>query len=460
MKVGVLDKLLEDIPDYQVFMTAEEMESSSRQLAEEYPEKVSLFEFGHTTNGKPLYCMKIGNHGSNALMLGCPHPNEPFGAMMLEYFSRKLVEDEELLNELGYTWYIVKMCDRDGVELNEKWYVEPMSMENYARYFFRPASNRQPEWTFPVVCKEYSFDKPMEETKALISLMEAVKPRFMYVLHNSGYGGVYWYVSKEMPEIYQDFYVSAASQGFSVQSDGESDIGMKFAPAISKITGVEEMYEYNKRQGEEIKNELNYGTCSASYCKRIWGTDSLITEIPFFYTPQLEDYSDTDRELREIELEKLDFCVWSDEFIKTILDEVRPIVSSDNPYLLMLLDFIAMSDKEEAVKRVINDPANKRLATHAELCQEIYITKFLKLLNHASLIRLLDSEMMGRQTDTNVLELLKECKQKAEQTFCKVLQEVEDGVEYRVVPIKSAVRVQLESGLRFAEIVKNEKGEI
>ena len=37
-----------------------------------------------------------------------PHPNEPIGAMMLEYFTRELAENKELREKLDYTWYIVK----------------------------------------------------------------------------------------------------------------------------------------------------------------------------------------------------------------------------------------------------------------------------------------------------------------------------------------------------------------
>ncbi len=33
-------------------------------------------------------------------MFGCPHPNEPMGAMLLEYFSRALAEDEDLRKAL------------------------------------------------------------------------------------------------------------------------------------------------------------------------------------------------------------------------------------------------------------------------------------------------------------------------------------------------------------------------
>jgi hypothetical protein len=52
--------------------------------------------------------LKIGSGSKNALLLGCPHPNEPIGAMMLEYFTQALVDDDALRKELDFTWYVVK----------------------------------------------------------------------------------------------------------------------------------------------------------------------------------------------------------------------------------------------------------------------------------------------------------------------------------------------------------------
>lgn len=458
MEEILLKKLLEDMPDYQAFLTADEMDESSKQLAAKYPECVTLFEIGQTEKGKTLYCMKIGESGPRALLLGCPHPNEPIGAMMLEYFSRALAENEELRRELGYSWYIVKMCDRDGVELNENWYKGPFTIENYARHFFRPASNRQPEWTFPVQYKEYVFEQPMSETKALMGLMEKVQPEFTYVLHNAGFGGVFWYLSKNIPEIYDAFHKAAKSKGLPLQSGGESELGKSFSEAIFRTTGIEEVYDYDEKIGvNNIADRLSYGTSSAAYCKQHYGAESLMTEIPYFYAPKLEDYSESDRILREVLLEKVDFCDWSDKAIQKVLNQVTEIISPKNPFLQMLIDFSGGQDTEIAVNSILGNPENQRLATQAEVCQEIYITKFLKLLNHATLIRMLDEELKKGHIDGEDSKFIYGCKKEAEQWFDKVLSDIENGLEYDTVPIKSAVSIQLESGIRFATALKKER---
>ena len=103
------------------------------------------------------------------------------------------------LNDLGYTWYIVKCVDPDGLKLNENWLKGPFTVTNYIKNFFRPAGNVQVEWSFPMKYKEYNFNKPLPETVALMSLIEKIKPDFIYSLHNAGFGGVFWYINREMP---------------------------------------------------------------------------------------------------------------------------------------------------------------------------------------------------------------------------------------------------------------------
>ena len=85
--------VIDQIPDYEVFLTVDELDAHSKALAEEYPDVVELKELGKSRQGHPIYGLKIGDGPHNAIMFACPHPNEPMGAMMLDYFrasSRKM----------------------------------------------------------------------------------------------------------------------------------------------------------------------------------------------------------------------------------------------------------------------------------------------------------------------------------------------------------------------------------
>lgn len=173
--------ILSRIPDYQTFLTPDELDQSSRELAARYPGRVRLLTIGKTKNGHDLLCLKIGEGSRNALLFGCPHPNEPIGTMMLEYFSRELAENEALLEAADYTWYIVKAWDRDGLEKNEGWLKGPFDIYHYSRYFFRPAGHQQVDWTFPIDYKNYHFDKILPESQAMKDLIELRCDRIRYL---------------------------------------------------------------------------------------------------------------------------------------------------------------------------------------------------------------------------------------------------------------------------------------
>ena len=95
-----IEDILARVPDYKEFLTVDEMDASSLRLAQEYPDIVKVREIGRSRWNHPIYCLTIGSGSQNAVMYGTPHPNEPIGAMMLEFFSRELAENEELRKEL------------------------------------------------------------------------------------------------------------------------------------------------------------------------------------------------------------------------------------------------------------------------------------------------------------------------------------------------------------------------
>jgi hypothetical protein len=76
-------ELIDAVPDYKEFFTVEEMDQRSFELAKKYPDKVKIYEAGRSRAGNPIYVLEIGKGKKNALLFGCPHPNEPIGAMML-----------------------------------------------------------------------------------------------------------------------------------------------------------------------------------------------------------------------------------------------------------------------------------------------------------------------------------------------------------------------------------------
>ncbi len=457
----IYEELLRDIPDYKVFFTVDEMEEHSRELAGKYPEAVSLFEIGKTRAGEALTCLKIGNGSHNALMFGCPHPNEPIGTMMLEYFSEKLAQNKELREELDYTWYIVKVWDTDGYRLNEKWLKGPFTLYNYSRNFFRPAGYKQVDWTFPIDYKELHFHDTLPETKAMMKLIDDIRPEFIYSLHNAGFGGVYWYLTKETPELYDGMYQAAKKQEVPLNlGEPEAPFCVAWAPAIYQSLGIRQEYDYMEQYSglSDMSKAIHWGTCSADYGNEVCGAFTLLTELPYFYDERINDLSVSDISRKEVVLQKLLWDQEANRFIQDTLAISGKYMEEENPFVLALNAFTDEGELEATKKMIEENTEYHKTATVAEKMDNQLISKFYKLLSYGMLIRANESELekMHEKGEDNPEkeQALKKAFDIAAQAHKKLADELEEKIHYQVVPIRKLVSIQLECGLLMAEHLK------
>lgn len=450
MKEIFLD-LLKKIPDYKTFLTLDELDQSSFRLAERFPELVSVFSFGKSKEGRELYCLKIGSGSKNALMFGCPHPNEPIGTMMLEYFTGQLAENEALRNELDYTWYVVKAWDADGLKRNERWLKGPYDLYYYSRYFFRPAGNQQVDWTFPVDYKNLHFDRAIPETKAMMKLIDEVQPAFIYSLHNAGFGGVYWYLSGALEPLYPELHRAAERVGIPLNL-GEPEVPWigRYAPAIYESLGIEDEYDYLEQYGEEHPEEkIHCGNCSETYARKRYGSFTLLTELPYFYDARIMDSSESRRTRRECVLEQLAKKNEEDTVIRRALAETAPYVAADNQYRMALEAFTEGSGDESRRKMAESDPEYARLATVAEEFDSLVLSRFYKLLSFGMVIGMCEDELarIQKPADDPQRVKLEAVMREFEAIHRKQTEEVEAMLNYEVVPIRKLVSIQLECGL-------------
>lgn len=455
----IFEKLLQDIPEYDSFLTREEMDASSRKLAEEYPDVVSIFEIGKCRSGYPLLCLKIGQGSQNALMFGLPHPNEPIGTMMLEYFSRKLAESEELRRELDYTWYIVKAWDADGYKLNENWIKGPYTLYNYSRNFFRPAGFQQVDWTFPIEYKKLKWDKPLPETEAMMKLIDEIKPSFIYSLHNAGFGGVYWYITHETPEIYDAMRQLPDIQDVPINyGEPESPSCVAYSPAIYANLGIGSEYDYLEKYGNENPQDaLNVGTCSADYAKERYDSFTFLTEMPYFYDERIKDMSDSDITRKDAVLKKLDWDEAANRFVRETMEISKKYLDKENPFILAIEAFMEGSTSEAYRKMIEEDPEFARPATVAEKFDNLEVSKFYKMLSYGMLVRANESELekMEETGEENAEKkaALTRAFDAAVVAHKKLADELESLIDYKVIPIRKLVYIQLGCGLLQAEYV-------
>lgn len=451
----IFSELLNQIPDYKEFLTLEELDASSRALAEKYPDVVSVFEMGRTKDNYPLLCLKIGNGSKNALMFGCPHPNEPIGTMMLEYFTENLAKNKELRDELDYTWYVVKAWDADGLRLNEKWLKGPYNIYNYSRNFFRPAGHRQVDWTFPVDYKGLHFHDTIPEAEAMMALIDEVKPTFIYSLHNAGFGGVYWYMSGDTPTLYEDMYAAANKVQVPLNlGEPEAPYCTAYAPAIYQALGIEQEYDYIEKfspEGTDVGSFFKVGNNSACYAQRKYGSFTLLTELPYFYDKRIMDKSEGSMTRRDAVLESLELNKESNKYLRDTMEISRQYFAPLNPFKLAL-DAFTDSRSDEATRTMVQtDPEFAKTATVAEEFDNLLMTRFYKSLSYGMLIRANEYELEAMEAAGEVNEEKKAALEKARDIAIvhhkELTDELEEKIDYEVVPIRKLVSIQLECGL-------------
>jgi hypothetical protein len=451
MKFDDVLTILEDVPNYQVFLTVDELKASTHRLAKGYPNTVEILPIGHSRQGEPIDAIKIGDGPRQALLFGMPHPNEPIGSMMLEYLSLRLAEDDVLRESLGYTWYLVKCIDPDGARLNEGWFKGPFSVENYARHYYRPPAHQQVAWTFPIDYKTLHFDDPPPETRALMGLIEKVRPDFMYSLHNSDFGGVYFYIWEEAPTLYKLFHKLVESQGLPLhQGESERPYEIEFATAIYKDNSISAEYDYLEgRTGTDPAEIIRGGTLSFEYAREFCDPFTLICETPLFYHPAIGDTSSSDLVRRDVLLQAVEETKEDIELLKGQYDAVRSELTVPSPFRDAIEETLRSSRAKLAAEENwsrANPEADKR-ATVAEKYDSLVLGRIGRLPHLGMFVRLLDAQMAA----TGQSSSLSSAGEEAKTVFEARAAGLEAELDYTVVPIQKLVRVQLGSALLAAD---------
>lgn len=451
----MIEKIIEEIPDYQEFLTTKEMDENSLELANKYPDIVKVKSLGKSRQGHDIYCLKIGEGSKNAVMFGCPHPNEPMGAMMLEYLSEKLASDDEFRKSFDYTWYLIKSIDIDGTKLNENWFKGDLTISKYARNFFRPAGYEQVEWTYPIDYKTHQFNSPLPETELLMNLIEEVDPIFVYSLHNAGFGGTYWYASKDYPELWDSFYQAAKKQAIPLHL-GEPEVNYvtPFAPAIFPMIDTNNSYDYYEKFGEGDPSDLvgEVGTSTSGWMQDN-GYDGvvLVTELPYFYDSKIENNDLLDKTRKDSYLEGLDYRYQETMVIDEVLKPIKDLISEDNPFYKMIevsYEYTVKGYETEKNFAESNEEYQEKVKV-SEAFDNYEISRFGMQLSWGLAVRTAEHEL--EKGNAKNQEILKDTFEKLEAAFDERAKKVEELIDYQLIPIKKLVAIQLESGLLLME---------
>lgn len=434
-----IERALARIPEYNRFYTVEELFVEAKRVAGAHPDLVSYEEVGVSSDGEPIPMVRIGGGPEHILLFACPHPNEPIGAMLIHFLLSELIADEALRQ--GRSWFLLPCVDPDGTRLNEGWFAGPYTIRNYARHFYRPRSEEQVEWTFPIHYKDLNFDAPIPETQALMNAFEVAQPNMVYSLHNAGFGGVYYYLSHDLKDIYDTFYKIPRARELAL-SLGEAEMpwAVEFAPAVYKTSSITEAYDYHETYGTVSPAEfIQGGGSSYDFLRERGNPVMLIAELPYFQSHQIADQSLTQHTRREVILAGVDESREMVDALADLLARMAPEMSLETRFYRTVRSFTVQMQQGLESKRSWAEKA-EGMDTPATVAQEVderYVGSFYRLLIASMLRRALELQMEETPSAN-----LKTCQDELEALLERWTKYLELNIEYSAIPIKTLVEVQ------------------
>jgi hypothetical protein len=273
--------LADRVPQIDRIPSVDGLFGAFRDLASRYPRLFRLRRIGTSRLGEPLIMLSTGHGARQALLVGGPHPNEPIGFLTLLEFARRLADDAGLRDGMGYTWNLIPCIDPDGARLNEGWYGGPLTIEHYHRHFYRPALRNQPEWTFPMRHEGAFFDRPLPETQALMRVIDELRPRFQYSLHNCDFGAAYFVLNRDIPGLARELAQTVEAWALPLELAPSEAVGWQVAgPGVFVMPPAHEVFTNNGHNGHKSGPHFHGGS-SLHYAER-HGTLTLITEAPMW----------------------------------------------------------------------------------------------------------------------------------------------------------------------------------
>ncbi|HNZ63322.1 MAG TPA: M14 family zinc carboxypeptidase [Bacillota bacterium] len=455
-----LQAILDRVPSYDCFFTVAEMEERSCKVKKQFPAEVDLFNIGVSREGRDINCLKIGHGRVPVLLIGCPHPNEPIGAMTLDALISELLTHGDLAGAFDCTWYMIKSSDIDATVMNEGWFKGPFTITHYMENFFRPAFHQQVEWSFPVMYKDYSFHSPIPETQAIMRLMDKVPFRFIYSLHNAGFGGCYWYVTGGEEILFKKLYLQPEREEIPLHlGEPETPYCKELYPAVYKDFGLRAQYDYLEKHMEDFdpSKHLSAGASCVEYINN-HSSDlvySLVNELPYFYDPRVEDQSLSEYSRKEVLLKACALADQTQQLLMDLYHRVRAFIDRKNPYILAVEDRLRLLSGTPAKRRWIE--GNEAFLKPAKICQafdNLYISRFYNNLNFTLLAQGLTHFLeSGEGFEVTKRAVLAETRDRAKEIMEKNNRFLEENLNYHSIPIEKLVRVQMASCFHYLDYV-------
>ncbi len=434
-----IDDRLAKVPDYERFLVTDELYGHAVRVAQANPSLCSLQYVGESKDGERIPMVTVGRGKTPVLLFASPHPNEPIGAMMAYFLLDELVADAGLRGDR--TWYIVPCIDPDGTRSNVGWFAGRFTLSNYARHFYRPKGDDQAEWTFPITYKTFTFDRPIPETRALMKAIDISRPRLMYSLHNSGFGGAYYYITEALEPAYPVFHRLPKERGLPLSlGEPEMPYCKELYPAVYEDAKVTDAYDYFEKFGKGDPAAMMFGGASSGdYAAKVSAPFRLVTEVPYFMASAIGDTRPIGRKRGEVVLQGIDIAAEILTFAQRIVDATLPRIETGLKYRDASASFISLLLKHQDGERAwaSSPEIMGQEATVAQEAHALYVGPFYNMLTISMYRRALRAQL-DKAPDAELERNYRALDEKIESTLAGI----EKGLKCTSVPIRDLVQIQ------------------
>lgn len=445
----------EVVPRYESFFAVDEHRRRSRAVAADH-DHVTYDELGESADGETLWAVTVGSGERCALLIGAPHPNEPIGSMTIDFLVGELARNDDLRASLDWEFVCVPVADPDGVRLNEGWFDGPFTLSNYALNFYRTPPDEQVEATFPIKHGVYSFDDPPPTTAALAKLIEANQPEFVYSLHNTAFGGCYYYLSEPLDELQHDLKSLPAAYDVPLHRGEPEYFGDEtFDDAIYRLPTFADVYERAGVLDDVDPEEALFGGNAYDYASRFRDdVVALVVELPYFHDPRVQDGTELDR-AREDVIRK---GIQDRRALVAEMRDAAEVVADDLPETSMTREAVGAIDHfEEQLEAKLewaeSVAETDELATVAQRLDECFLRQYHLLTYIGMLLRSIDRAAIDAEGETH--EKLLDAKAALKDAFHGRIGDLQDQLDYEAIQIWKLVAIQARAGFVCLDYLQN-----
>ena len=424
------------VPDHDRYPTLDELETSSDRFAAVHSD-VDVWQAGASRAGHPIRCLEVPGGPLQALLVGMPHPEEPVGALVLEYLLPLLADG--LAEELGYGFSVVKAGDPDAMRLNEPWFAEPYDLAGFLLRAYRPPLADQFEWTFPVEYKRYGFTRPLPEARAVMEVVHR-RPLDLYMgLHNANFSGAYFYISHEDDVLQRQLAAVMTAAGLPPHcGEPEAPYLQTLAEGVFRSFTLADDYDYYEAYGADPAVLLTCGTSSDAYAESVWDCFTLVAEVPYFTSGRIADTNPAGLTRGEAKLRGLEVQERLAAWLLDLYVEAAPYLTGETPWQRTVHAYLSSIKDDIRAERaqVATEPEFAREATVAQLFDSLYLRELDALSRVGQFANMLAAE--PEQSD-----VLAELQTRAEARVRERAPQLASAGGLEPVPIRSLVQCQL-----------------